>query len=377
MNRDLALVALSLTTWGIGEGMFLFFEPLYLQQLGADPIQIGAILSFVGMAMTIAHLPAGYLADRFGRRPLLHAAWILGTLAVVLMALSRSLTGFVIAIILYGLTSFVAGPLNGYVTAARGRRSVGRAITLILSSFSIGAILGPLLGGWIGQNFGLHRTFSFTAVLFFLSTLMIFFIRPQPVETMPEFQQSSRWRSLFTPRYIQFLAVIFVAMFFRFLPQPLSQNFLQNVRGVDLFQMGQLISARGVGVVLLNLILGQFNARRGFLFAQVVMAAFTLLILKGSGLPSYLLAYFFLGSYQTARSLASAQGRALVHAANMGIAYGAIETAASLAIILAPPLAGWLYSRMPSLIYSTSLVLILVGFLLTLAFLPLRVDEVI
>jgi hypothetical protein len=34
MSRDLILVALALMTWGVGEGMFLFFEPLYLQEMG-------------------------------------------------------------------------------------------------------------------------------------------------------------------------------------------------------------------------------------------------------------------------------------------------------------------------------------------------------
>ncbi|MGW8251084.1 MAG: MFS transporter, partial [Anaerolineales bacterium] len=69
MNRDLSLIAASLMVWGLGEGAFFSFQPLYLQQLGADPIAIGAILGAYGIAQTLAHIPAGYLADRFGRRP--------------------------------------------------------------------------------------------------------------------------------------------------------------------------------------------------------------------------------------------------------------------------------------------------------------------
>jgi hypothetical protein len=57
MTRDLFLVALSLFTWGLGEGMFIFFQPFYLQQLGADPRTIGGILGVVGISMTVAHLP--------------------------------------------------------------------------------------------------------------------------------------------------------------------------------------------------------------------------------------------------------------------------------------------------------------------------------
>ena len=78
MARDLILVAISLFTWGLGEGAFLSFQPLYLQQLGADPLRIGAILGGYGLAATLAHIPAGYIADRLGRRPVMWAAWIVG-----------------------------------------------------------------------------------------------------------------------------------------------------------------------------------------------------------------------------------------------------------------------------------------------------------
>ena len=87
MTRDLILVALSLFAWGLGEGMFIFFQPIYLRQLGADPRMIGAILGAVGIAMTVAHLPAGYISDRIGQRPVMWTSWILGLAATGIMAM--------------------------------------------------------------------------------------------------------------------------------------------------------------------------------------------------------------------------------------------------------------------------------------------------
>lgn len=376
MSRDLTLVAIALVLWGVGEGMFLYFEPLYLQELGADPVLIGTILGIVGISMTVAHLPAGYLADRFGRRPLLRAAWLMGTLATALLALSTSLPMFVTGMTLYGLTSFVVVPLNSYVTAARGHWSVARALTLISATFNFGAILGPLLGGWIGDQVGLQRTFMIAAFLFLASTAVLFFIRPQPVERLPVELKGNSMRAVLTSRTLRFLFVVFIATFCMFLPQPLSQNFLQNERGIGLSQIGQLIAARSLGVVLLNLLLGQMNARAGYLLAQVGVGLFTVFLWHGSGLPWFLLGYFLLGSYQTARSLATAQSRSLVSSANMGITYGLIETAAALAIILAPPLAGLLYAHKPVWIYSISLLLIGLALANTIIFSPLRIKDV-
>jgi len=375
MSRDLILVAFALMTWGVGEGMFLFFEPLYLQEMGASPLEIGAILGGVGIVMTIAYLPAGYLSDRFGRRPMLVSAWILGTTATWVMALSGTLPIFVLGIGLYGFTSFVVVPLNSYVTAARGKWSVARAITFISAAFNFGAILGPLLGGWIGEQVGLHFSFLAAAFIFLLSTSIILFIRPQHVEISSYDRGRFGFGGLLNERFMRYLVMIFIVMFAMYLPQPLSQNFLQNERGISLFQIGQLISARSAGIVILNLTLGQLNARIGFIIAQATMAIFTILIWHGTSFYQYTLGYILLGSYQTARSLAVAQGRALTQASNMGIAYGMIETVMSLAIILAPPLAGYLYTQNPVWIYSFSTMFIILSILITFFFSPLKSSD--
>jgi MFS family permease len=129
---------------------------------------------------------------------------------------------------------------------------------------------------------------------------------------------------------------------------------------------------RSLGVVTFNIILGHFNARLGYLLAQVFMGLFAALIWLGAGLPAYMAGYLLMGSYITARGLVLAQGRTLVHAPNMGIAYGSLETIMSLAIVLGPPLAGYLYSLNPNSIYSISLALISAGLVANLALSPLR-----
>ncbi|HWS23872.1 MAG TPA: MFS transporter, partial [Anaerolineales bacterium] len=88
MNPAILLLSISLATWGIGEGLFLIFQPFYLTELGADPIKIGFILGAAGIAMTITHTPAGYLSDRIGSRPMLIASWVSGLVATAIMAFS-------------------------------------------------------------------------------------------------------------------------------------------------------------------------------------------------------------------------------------------------------------------------------------------------
>lgn len=368
MSRDLVLIVVAMFTWGLGEGLFLYFQPLYLQQMGADPIHIGAILSGYSLAMTVSNIPAGYLADRLGRRAMMLAAWLIGLAATWIMALAGSLPVFISGLLLYGLTLFVLPPLNSYVTAARGRWSVGRAITLVSASYNLGAVIGPWLGGRIADQAGLRQTYAIAGWIFVVSTVVIFFIRPQPVEA-PVAGQAGR-SSLLPRRYAIYLVAVFLAVFAMYLPQPLSPNFLRNQRQLGLEEIGRLFSTTSVGVVALNLILGQLPARTGFLIAQAAVGSFALLLWRGASLAWYSLAFFLLGGYKTARSLATAQVREFVQPGRMGLTFGLSETVGASATILAPLLAGYLYSRRPSWMYLLSAGFILVSLLASARFSP-------
>ena len=368
MTSDLLLIGLSLLTWGLGEGAFFYFQPIYLQQLGADPVQIGFILGVAGVAMTVAHIPAGYLADRIGRKPLLIAAWCMGILSASLMALATTLPIFVVGLVLYGFTAFVVAPLNSYVTAARGKYSVGRAITLTSAMYNTGAIAGPLLGGYIGAHYGLRYIFLFAVGVFAISTLIIVFIHSQPREQRDP--ENPPVKLLANQRYLGFMVIAFISMFAMYLPQPLTPNFLQNQRGISIAQIGQIGAIGSFGNVVLNLTLGQLDARLGFLLGQAAVAIFTLFIWRGTGFFWYAAGYFLLGGFRVARSLVTAQVRGLIHGAQMGLAYGVTETINTLPIILAPPIAGLIYTQDPEMIYPIAIVIIALSLLISWRFAP-------
>lgn len=368
MSIDLVLLSISLFTWGIGEGMFIYFQPIYLQQLGANTMTIASVFSLFGLAMMVAHVPAGYLADRLGRKPLMLAAWAAGVLATGVMALAYALPLFVVGMLLYGFTGFVSSPLNSYITAARGKLSPVRAMTLVSAAYNLGAVSGPITGGWIGERLGLRSVYLVAACIFVLSTLVLFFIRSQPCDAHdPSVPPEKLWKNT---RFISLLGISFLAMFIMYLPQPLAPRFLQNERSLSLENIGLLGSVGSLGNALLALFVGQFAARTGFLLAQLSVAAFSLLLWQGTGLGWYALGYFLLGGYRSVRSFIYAQIRPLIHPARMGMAYGVAETFNSLAVMLAPLLAGVLYTRSPTFVYPVSLGLLVLALLVSALFAP-------
>lgn len=368
MNPSLILVGVSLFTWGMGEGMFLYFVPLYLQQLGAEPILIGTVYGAFGFAMLLTHIPAGYLSDRLGRRPLVRAAWILGLIAALVMSFGFSLEVFIAGFVLYGMTGFVSSPLFSYVTAARGKLSAGRAMTLTSAMYNLGAVIGPVSGGWIGEHYSLRTIFVYSAVVFAVSTALVLFLRPQPRDLHDD-QNNSR-TLLANTRFLGYLGILIFVMFAMYLPQPLTPNFLQNERGISLSQMGTIGSLGNLGNVVFNLVLGQFNSGIGFALGQACVALFALLIWKGTGGPWYMLGYFLMGGYRAARMLAMAQVRVLIHQSQMGLAFGMAEAGNSMALILAPLLAGYLYDKDPASIYPLSLLLVTIGVIVSFVLAP-------
>lgn len=368
MNRSLIWLGAALFLWGVGEGMFLLFQPVYLQQMGASPIEIGVILGAFGAAMTLTHIPAGHLSDRIGRRPLLILAWLVGVAATLIMALAFNLTILAIGLLLYGCTAFVASPLDSYTTAARGSWSVGRAITFVSTAFNAGAVMGPILGGTVADHYGFRTVFFIASGIFVVSAVTVSFVSAQPRDHRdPENPPAGLLRN---GRLIGFLAVYFLVAFAVYVPQPLSPNYLKNQQGLSLSSIGELISLAYLGTTVLNLVLGRMEARLGFLLGQVGVAVFTLLLWRGLSFEWFALGYFLLGGYRTLRVLGVAQVRAFVHKSQMGLAYGIAEMLAAITTLLAPPLAGYLYSLDPRLMYPVGLGLICLGAVITLIFVP-------
>ena len=368
MTRDLILVAVSLFTWGLGEGMFLFFQPLYLQQLGADPRAIGGILGGVGIAMTVAHLPAGYLSDRFGQRPLMWASWIIALAATGIMALSTSMAMFIVGMLLYAFTAFVVSPMNSYVAAMRGKLGVGWVFSIMQSMYNLGAVIGPTLGGIIAQQSSIIIIYRWAFLVFCVSTAIIFFIR----KTIPQahFESQPGEHAFTNRRFLALLPFLFLTTFAAYLPQPLTPNFLQNQRHLTLEEIGNLGSIGSLGTAVIFLTLGKLNPILGLVLGQAFIGLYAGFLWQGNATIWYMLSFFFLGGFRLSRSMGSAITQSMVHINSTGIAFGTVEAVNGLAMFLAPLLAGFLFEQQPELVYLVSLVLIFASISLNIWLLP-------
>lgn len=372
MNRNLFFVASALFLWGLGEGMFFNFVPIYLDiQFALSKYDIGLILGAFGFSMAITHIPAGRLADRFGRRPLLIGAWLLGLFSTLMMGFAQALPLFLVGLGAYGLTAFVASPLSSYVTAARGKWPVATVLSLTTATFGMGMVLGPVTGGWIGDHYGMRMSFYVAAVVFVFSNIFMALIESQPIDHHDPDSPPPSLRN--NKSFITLMGVLTFSIFAMYFAQPLTPNFLEGVRGLSLSQTGLVFTIGALGNSLMALTFSRANPRSGYLLAQTLVILFAVFIWKGTALPYFALGYFLLGGFRAGRPLAMAQARELVHESQMGITYGIMETISSVIFIVTPPIAGYLFERDPMIIYPLAIGLIFVSIIVSSIFLPRKV----
>jgi predicted MFS family arabinose efflux permease len=214
----------------------------------------------------------------------------------------------------------------------------------------------------------MRMSYFAAAAVFVLSTIVMFFLEPQPID---HHDPKAPPQKLLGNKHLIILTVVTTfALFSMYLAQPLTPNFLTDLRNLSLSEVGLLFTVGAVGNSLMAILFNRVEPRRGFIFTQILVILFALIIWKATVSPVFALGYFLLGGYRVSRPMALAQARELVHNSQMGMTYGIMETVGAAIIILAPPIAGILYERDPMIVYPLAIGLIAISIVISYLFLP-------
>ena len=358
MNRDTRLIMWALLLWGVGEGLFYHIQTLYIEQLGADPVQIGGLLSAMSVASAITFIPAGILSDRLPRKRVMIGGWIAGWGGIMLVGMARTWQGLIPGLILYSLSAYCVPVINTYLAHAASGRELEKTLTTVFAGFAVGGIISPMVGGWLAAAWTMRVVYFVSAGLFALSTLVVSFVSPQPVtrnepsDRHPGHPGHPRhWRPIRERHFLAFIGLIgliFEAMYIGF---PLAPNFLADVRGWDVTRIGILGSVQALGTTMLNLWLGRLGnggRPRGLLVGQVLVWCSACLLVVSGAFPVLTAAYLLRGAYQGCRSLAQARAAGFGREEERGLVLGITETVIAVAQVTAPYIAGWLYAGNPA-----------------------------
>jgi len=241
--------------------------------------------------------------------------------------------------------------MNSYISSIRGNLSIGQAISIPVSGFNLGAIFGPVLGGFISQLIGLRAIYWLAFGLFVISSILAFYLKEK--EVFPHDEKEITQKPWQNKSFIIFLWLIFFLIFSTYLPIPLTPNFLFNIHNIPLSTLGIMGALSSLGYILLAFLAAKVKPENNLILSVFLMLLFCGLILFGNSILVFAAAYLFASGYRFLRSMVMAYSHQLVHRNHLGIAYGLIESVAGIAITLAPLLAGYIYSKDVKYLYIT------------------------
>lgn len=171
-NRVLLAVSLAVCASYTGIGMVVPVRVLYAQSKGASLLIISAMASSYLISNFLFQYPSGWLADRWGRKPVM-------ILSLFLQAVVSASYLLIVNPYLFVLVRFIEGAVAAaYLPSGRAliadsipveRR--GEAFGIYSSFFNVGFLLGPALGGLLAST-GYASAFI-GAVIFRLVAIVI------------------------------------------------------------------------------------------------------------------------------------------------------------------------------------------------------------
>lgn len=181
MSRPLTVIFTAIVLDAVGIGLIFPILPSLLQEVThAENVApyIGIMTALYAIMQFICAPVLGSLSDRLGRRPVLLISIAGAAVNYLFLAFAPSLWLLLIGRAIAGLTGANISVAMAYITDISPEDKRARRFGLFNAMFGIGFIIGPVLGGALGDHW-LRLPFIAAAVLNTANLLLAFFVLPE------------------------------------------------------------------------------------------------------------------------------------------------------------------------------------------------------
>nr|AIA11749.1 TetA [uncultured bacterium] len=195
MNKALVVILAAVTIDAIGIGLIFPILPSLLREVtheGQVATLFGLMLALYSAMQFLFSPVLGVLSDRFGRRPVLLISLAGAAIDYVIMAVAPDLWMLVVGRAIAGLTSANMAVATAYITDISAEEERARRFGYFHAMFGIGFIIGPVLGGLLG-DYWVRAPFIAAAVLNAINFSLALFVLP---ESRPGRAVQFEWSSL-------------------------------------------------------------------------------------------------------------------------------------------------------------------------------------
>ena len=131
-------------------GMVVVALPYFAMRLGAESLGLGVLGAARGLAYMVGCIPAALFADRLNRRTVIYVSCALSAASLLLMPSASRLWHVVAISVIWSATVALFWPaLFGWLGDSHRREQLGRATGAVNVAWSLGAMAGGALAGWL------------------------------------------------------------------------------------------------------------------------------------------------------------------------------------------------------------------------------------
>jgi predicted MFS family arabinose efflux permease len=242
--------------------------PQFTALFGISNAQFGLLVSAYTLSAGFSGLMAATYIDRFSRKQLLLTMYSLFGLATLACALAPDYVWLMVARVAAGLFGGVLSALSQTIVAdviPFERR--GRAMSVVMTSFSVSTVAGVPLGLFLAAHFNWHAPFVGIAALVGLLALGAWQTLPRLDAHLHHPERVSVWRGigqvLVEPNHLKAFAVSGLMMFAAFTVIPYITIYLQSNAGMQASEVPWIYLCGGVATLLSARYFGRLTDRVG------------------------------------------------------------------------------------------------------------------
>ena len=256
--------------------LLLPFLPLYVEQLGVT--QESAIVEWSGIAFGATFLGTGftaplwgYLADRYGRKPMLVRAAIGMAIIMPLIGLAHNVYELTLLRLAAGIIGGYASSSTLLVATQTPAEKSGWALGILSTGALAGTLIGPLVGGVLPGLVGIRNTFFLTGSVIGIAALVtIFFVREDFVPRKLRVDGDAQSTTVAAKPSVIVVASMFgtamLVLFSNMSIEPIITVYLKDLHVVHqrlVLNAGMVMAASAFGSILMAAPLGRLADRIG------------------------------------------------------------------------------------------------------------------
>jgi predicted MFS family arabinose efflux permease len=251
--------------------------PQFTKIFSITDAQFGMLVSAYTLAAGVSGLLAATYLDKFDRKKLLLALYVLFGLATLACGLAPTYYTLMVARVMAGIFGGVLSALSQTIVAdviPFERR--GRAMGIVMTSFSVSTVAGVPLGLFLAAHFSWHAPFFGIAALVGLLAAGAYVTLPPLIDHLKVANKPSAWNGikqvLSDSNHLKAFVFSGLLMFAGFTVIPFITIYLQTNVGWRTEQVPYVYLSGGLVTLVTARIIGVLTDRKGKVFMFSLMA---------------------------------------------------------------------------------------------------------